>query len=138
MSTTQTLLKPTSLTPPFLSLPSLHYPSYPNPCTPSPSPTILAGPGVSRGDAPTCYDRFNNRHRRSSGRQRDVAKARLLQWLYRSNPSVAIPKSWTIHLPPTAPSQRLSCWLTLTPRTPPPLDTVLSWLTGQLHPAPSY
>ena len=75
----------------------------------------------------------NRHHHRLSGRQRDTAKARLLQRLYCTNPSVAIRKILD-DTPPTyctIPEEDLVAHFSNTYAAPPPLATPPSWLVSR-------
>ncbi|KAL5509978.1 hypothetical protein EMCRGX_G005435 [Ephydatia muelleri] len=75
--------------------------------TPEPSPSPPSST-ARISDAPS--------HHRAPGRQRDVAKARKLQRLYRSNPSVCVTeRSWTTLHPRSVPSLRQTLCRTLPP-----------------------
>eukprot|EP00731_Ephydatia_muelleri_P034302 Em0054g25a len=77
-----------------------------------------------------CEQAYNHR---SSGRQRSIAKARLLQRLYRTNPSVCVRKILD-DTPPTyctIPESELVTHFSTTYAAPPPLDIPPTWLISR-------
>ena len=100
-----------------------------------PPPSLVPSnqPTTQPNPAPTNTPGTGRHHRRASGRQRDVAKARLLQRLYRANPSVAVRKILD-DTPPTycsIPEAELVTHFASTYAAPPPLDTPPSWLVSR-------